>query len=102
MAVDWSAKLREQSRFAKRMVGDVPTALSDPHLSEEDARQLFQTIENCALSFDAIIEEMHRIGAETQHMRAASTIAAVWLDLMRLAAERLRGLQQPGRRRASF
>lgn len=102
MAIDWSAKLREQSRFVMRMANDLPAALADRSLTRIEAEQLFQTVENCALSFEAIVEEMHRAGAETPHFRAAATISAIWLDLTHLTAERMRELQQPSRRLGSF
>ncbi len=102
MAVDWSAKLREQSRFVMRMANEVPIALADPSLGRKEAEQLFQTVENCALSFEAIVEEMHRTGAETPHFHAAATISVIWLDLTRLAADRMHDLQQPPRRRGSL
>mgnify|MGYP000573661604 CR=1 FL=1 len=52
-----------------------------------DAEQLLQTVENCALSFDAIVREMQRAEADTPHVRTAETIAAVWLDLREPAAD---------------
>jgi hypothetical protein len=101
MAVDWSARLREQSRFVMRMANEVPAALGDPSITHGDAEQLFQTVENCALSFDAIVDEMHRGGAETSQFRAATAISAIWLDLTRLAADRMRDFQHSPRRRGS-
>ena len=99
--IDWAARMREQTRFAKRMADDVPAALSDPYLTPGDAEQLLQTVENCALSFDAIVREMQRAEADTPHVRTAETIAAVWLDLRRMTTDRLRIARQPPRRRAA-
>ena len=50
MMIDWAARMREQTRFAKRMAGEVPIALADPRLTSDEAEQLLQTVENCALS----------------------------------------------------
>jgi RNase H-fold protein (predicted Holliday junction resolvase) len=100
MMIDWAAKMREQTRFAKRMAGEVPVALADPRLTSDEAEQLLQTVENCALSFDAVVKEMEYEDASAPHTRTAEAIAAVWLDLRRMATDRLRILRLPPRRHA--
>ena len=102
MAVDWLARLREQGTFAKRMAREVPIALSDSRLTLQEAGQLYQTVDNCARSFDAIVREMAQAGADKSFFHAAETVAGLWLDLSHLAANRVEALQErdAGPRRA--
>jgi len=100
MDVDWSARLREQSRFAKRMASELPAALSDPRITIDEAEQLLRTVKNCAMSFEAMAEEMRRGRPDASHLRTTAVISAVWLDLTRFAADKVQALRQPPRRRA--
>ena len=93
MPVDWLARLREQGRFAKRMAREVPLALAEPGLTIGEAEQLHETVKNCALSFDAIVEEMPGAQLDMSYTRAASAVCRIWSDLATLSAGKVSELQ---------
>lgn len=56
MAADWIALIKEQGEVAKRMATDVPTVLSDPNLTLDQASKLYKVVERGALDLDSIVE----------------------------------------------
>lgn len=93
VATDWSTVLREQGRFADRMVRDVTKTLADGALSHDEAWQLFTTVQNCRRSFDELIVQLGPKAAEPAFRRAIGTLDGVWADLSTLAAQRVEDLR---------
>ena len=95
MAIDWNLTLQEQADFVERIAADVGQTLAMPQLTATQASRLYRVVEQGALTFDRIIDEMEQDNLDGELIEAAETIADLWTYLSIATANKLRTLQGP-------
>jgi len=101
MTIDWSARLREQGRFVRKIASDLPAALAEPGLTSREAAQLAISVRNCAGSFASMLAEMEAARLAQSYFRSAEIISLLWADLREVADARARDFDAPQAKRRS-
>lgn len=96
MATDWITTLQEQTDFATQIAEEVKQTLSISNLTATQASRLYRVVEQGALSFDRMLDEMDQHDMDASLSQAADAIADIWTSLSISAANRLRSLQGLG------
>ena len=93
MATDWIATLKEQAHLAHRFAKEVPSALTLPELTIDQASRIHGMVEKGARDFGQISEDMNKEDLDDALYGAADRLEAIWSALSVMAANKVRTMQ---------
>lgn len=98
MEHDGITRLKQHADLVQRLVKQIPAALHRPGLTVRQAARLHEVVEKGVKDFNNVLRIVNESEADASYLRAANSLAKIWLHLADAAEHKLRELEKEERR----